>query len=323
MHRWASISCKTAGAHRPSLSAMINGTALPLGHRGPLAADGLGPAETTRCWRVPRLDNLDCLAARFETYEFTTHAHDSYGVAVILDGAQSFRWRGTTQLAPAGSLEVMNPGEPHDGRPAEASFAYRTLYPSVSLMRGLAAELSEGRVREPVFAQTVIHDPPLAKRVAAMHRTLEASSGALAQESAFVGVMSALLWRHADLSPAVEKAAIEVPLVRRLRDYLDAHVTQDVSLADLAQVVQRSRYTVLRLFRDATGMTPHAYLLNRRIERARRSLASGGALAATALDCGFFDQSHFTRVFKRFTGLTPGQYRRAGNIVQDCTAASA
>jgi len=289
---------------------------------GPLAADGFGPAETTRCWRVPPLDNLYCLAARFETYEFSTHAHDSYGVAVILDGAQSFRWRGTTQLAPAGSLEVMNPGEPHDGRPAGTSFAYRTLYPSVSLMRELAAELSDGRVSEPVFDRTVIHDPPLAKRIAAMHRTLEASSGRLAQESAFVGVMSALLWRHADLKPAARTAGGEGPLVRCLRDYLDAHVTQDVSLADLARIVQRSRYTALRLFRDGTGMTPHAYLLNRRVERARRALASGCSLADTALDFGFFDQSHFTRVFKRFTGLTPGQYRRAGDIVQDLLAGS-
>jgi len=290
---------------------------------GPLAAEGLGPAETTRCWRVPPLDNLDCLAARFETYEFSTHAHDSYGVAVILDGAQSFRWRGTTQLAPAGSLEVMNPGEPHDGRPAGTSFAYRTLYPSVSLMRRLTAELSEGRVREPVFTRTVIHDPPLARRVAAMHRTLEASGGALVQESAFVDVMSALLWRHADLKLATQPDGGKGPLVRRLRDYLDAHVTQDVSLADLALLVQRSRYSVLRSFRNGTGMTPHAYLLNRRVERARRSLASGCSLADTALDCGFFDQSHFTRVFKRFTGLTPGQYRGAGDIIQDRPAGSA
>jgi AraC-like DNA-binding protein len=299
---------------------MKDGTALPLGYTGPigpLAADGFGPAETTRCWRVPALDNLDCLAARFETYEFTTHAHDSHGVAVILDGAQSFRWRGTSQLAPAGSLEVMNPGEPHDGRPAETSFAYRTLYPSVTLMRRLAVELSEGRVREPVFGRTVIHDPPLARRVAAMHRTLEASSGSLAHESAFVDVMSALLWRHADLMPAARTAGGEGPLVHRLRDYLDAHVATDVSLADLARVGRRSRFSVLRSFRNSIGMTPHAYLLNRRVEQARRLLASGCAIADTALDCGFFDQSHFTRVFKRFTGLTPGQYRCGGNIVQD------
>ena len=292
---------------------MSNGTAWPL-FTEPGAADGLGAAETTRYWRVPRLDNLDCLAARFETYEFATHAHDSYGFGVILDGAQRFRWRGIDHIAPAGSLEVMNPGEPHDGRPAGESFAYRTVLPSVSLMRQLASELSGGRDCEPVFPRTVIHDPPLARRIAAMHRTLELPAGALAQESEFVEVISALLRRHADLKPLERAAKDGATLIRRLRDYLDAHVTQDVSLADLARIGERSRHTVLRAFRKATGMTPHAYLLNRRVERARRSLASGARLAETAIDCGFFDQSHFTRVFKRHTGLTPGQYRAAGGI---------
>jgi AraC-like DNA-binding protein len=278
------------------------------------AADGLGAADATRYWRVPRLDNLDCLAARFKTYEFTTHAHDSYGFGVILDGAQRFRWRGIDHIAPAGSLEIMNPGEPHDGRPEGVSFAYRTLLPSVSLMRQLATELSEGRVCEPVFPRTVIHDPPLARRIAAMHRILELPAGALAQESEFVDVISALLRRHADLKPLDRDAKDDATLIRRVRDYLDAHVTQDVSLAELARIGERSRHTVLRAFRKATGMTPHAYLLNRRVERARRSLASGARLAETAIDCGFFDQSHFTRVFKRHTGVTPGQYRAAGGI---------
>lgn len=278
------------------------------------ADDGLGAAETTRYWRVPRLDNLDCLAARFETYEFATHAHDSYGFGVILDGAQRFRWRGIDHIAPAGSLEVMNPGEPHDGRPAGESFAYRTVLPSVALMRQLASELCDGRDCEPVFPRTVIHDPPLARRIAAMHRTLEQPAGALAQDSEFVAVMSALLCRHADFKPVDRGTGDDGALVVRLRDYLEAHVTQDVSLADLARIGERSRHTVLRSFRKATGMTPHAYLLNQRVERARRSLASGAALAETAIDCGFFDQSHFTRVFKRHTGLTPGQYRDAGTV---------
>ena len=59
--------------------------------------------DETRFWRVPRFDDLDCLAARFETYEFSMHAHDTYGLAVILDGASRYSWRGTSYLAPAGS----------------------------------------------------------------------------------------------------------------------------------------------------------------------------------------------------------------------------
>lgn len=276
--------------------------------------DAIGPSDRARVWRVPQLDNLDCMAAQFETYEFSMHAHDSYGVAVILDGATAFRWRGESHIAPAGSVYVMNPGEPHDGKPAVSRFVYRTFYPSVALIRRLAAELCDGAPFDPLFASTVIHDQPLARRIAEMHRVLESSAGTLARESAFVETIVWLLQRHAGLEDASAGPGREANLVERLREYIDAHFADDVSLDDLAHQAGRTRYSVLRAFRRHTGMTPHAYLLNRRVEHARRSLASGRPLAETAFDCGFFDQSHFTRVFKRHTGVTPGRYRDAANI---------
>jgi len=276
--------------------------------------DAFGPSDRARIWRVPQLDNLDCMVAQFEAYEFSMHAHDNYGVAVILDGATAFRWRGASHIAPAGSVYVMNPGEPHDGRPAGARFVYRTFYPSVALVRRLAVEISDGAPLDPLFGSTVIHDPPMARRMAEMHRVLESSAGTLARESAFVDMIACLLKRHAGLKERAAGTGREAIMVKRLREYIDAHFAADVSLDDLANQAGRTRYSVLRAFRRNTGMTPHAYLLNRRVEQARRSLASGRPLAETAFDCGFCDQSHFTRVFKRHTGVTPGRYRDAGSI---------
>lgn len=289
---------------------------------GQRAADHavFGRTEYARFWRVPRFDDLECLAARFETYRFALHTHDTYGLAVILDGAQRFRWRGASHVAPAGSLAVMNPGEPHDGRPAGASFAYRTLYPPLSLIRRIAAEVFDGLDAEPAFAKSVIDDRDLAVRVAAMHRALQRSPAALEKDSAVVGTIGLLLRRHATLARPVPATGRAARLVDRLRDYIDANLTHDISLDDLAREAQLSRFHVLRVFRRTAGMTPHAYLLSRRVARARLRLAAGRTLTETALACGFFDQSHFTRVFKRHTGLTPGRYRRGSNSAQDGAA---
>jgi AraC-like DNA-binding protein len=84
-----------------------------------------------------------------------------------------------------------------------------------------------------------------------------------------------------------------------------------VSLAELAGVAGLSRFQLVRQFARATGLTPHAYLIQRRIEAARVLLARGSALADAAAASGFADQSHMTRIFIRTYGITPGAYAAA------------
>ena len=83
-------------------------------------------------------------------------------------------------------------------------------------------------------------------------------------------------------------------------------------LATLSREVGLSRFQTLRLFRRHYGVTPRAFHLHFRLALARRSLKAGASLAEVAASCGFVDQSHFTRQFKRLLGVTPGQYARTG-----------
>ncbi len=97
----------------------------------------------------------------------------------------------------------------------------------------------------------------------------------------------------------------------RVRDYLEAHLTEEVELADLARLAGLSRSHFIRAFRRETGLTPHAYLMDRRFRAASRLLERGEAPGVVAAACGFFDQSHLNRVFKARMGVTPGVYRAA------------
>jgi len=82
-----------------------------------------------------------------------------------------------------------------------------------------------------------------------------------------------------------------------------------VSLEDLAAAAGLSAFHLLRVFKKATGLTPHAWLTQLRVERARHLLLAGVTPAETALATGFYDQSHFTNTFRRFMGVTPRRYR--------------
>lgn len=94
-------------------------------------------------------------------------------------------------------------------------------------------------------------------------------------------------------------------------DYVEAHLVERVSLAELAAAVGLSQHHFCHAFRRSTGMTPHRYLTARRLERSRGLLAGSSSLAEIALDCGFGSQQHFTTVFRQVLGTTPGAMRAA------------
>src|SRR5262249_33585994 len=94
-------------------------------------------------------------------------------------------------------------------------------------------------------------------------------------------------------------------------DFIEANIDQDLPLASLAHVAAMSVYHFARRFKETVGVSPHAYILTRRVRRAQRMLEQAkGRLADVAAACGFSNQAHFTTTFQRGVGVTPGAYRR-------------
>lgn len=125
---------------------------------------------------------------------------------------------------------------------------------------------------------------------------------------------------HAHVMRAYGKAAVPDDLtpgrlspwqLRRVLDFLSAHLSEDPTVAELARECALSSGYFARAFRRTTGVTPHQWLIRRRVERARGLLLGNGlGLADIALVCGFVDQSHFTRVFTKLEGDSPGRWRQ-------------
>ena len=263
-------------------------------------------------WRVPRL-GLDCLRARFRRHAYARHTHETYALAAILEGCETFFHRGRQHYATPGAIALVGPDELHDGAPHdERGFVYRTLYPSVDLMREVAEEISGKPVLHPPrFRESVVDDPELAALLAEAHRTLERPhEPLLARDARVVNLLSLLIVRYTDAGGALP-AKPEPGPVANARAYLDARFADDVDLLDLARIAGLSRTHLIRAFRRETGLTPHAYLLDRRFRAASRALRRGEAPASVALRCGFCDQSYLNRVFKARMGVTPGAYRAA------------
>ncbi|HEU6437453.1 MAG TPA: AraC family transcriptional regulator [Nitratidesulfovibrio sp.] len=110
-------------------------------------------------------------------------------------------------------------------------------------------------------------------------------------------------------------------IVEAVRSHLRDHLADPVRLDDLARLAGRSRCHLLRMFQQATGLPPHAYQTQLRVEAAKDLLAAGHAISHVAAETGFSDQSHFSRVFRDLTGATPRQYQQGGaeGVASDTT----
>lgn len=269
-------------------------------------------SEQAVYWHNSDVGELDLLRATYVTHTFAPHSHDGFALGVIMEGTERFRYRRSTHVAPKGSVILINPGETHTGGAAEPSgWVYRMFYPTAELLQGVATSLA-GRPQEvPFFHEPVVYDPALAASLSRLHSTLESEPDVLTRSTQLVLALTSLVERHADAphqSPNVARGANLA--VRQLEDYLHAHLTEPVPLAALAALAGVSTYRVVRMFQQATGLPPHAYLTQLRVQRARQLLATGSEVAAVAVATGFYDQAHLTRHFKRIVGVPPGYFAR-------------
>jgi AraC-like DNA-binding protein len=267
-----------------------------------------------RQWSQVRRDTdlqLDALHANFTTYAFARHWHDYYVIGLVEDGAQSFWCRRANYITPRGGLILLNPGEAHTGQAAGAAgFAYRALYPTIAHMAQVMAEF--GRPEQlPQFPSVRIDAADLAVTVRDFHTALNPATPPLERQSYWLALLTTLVARYGANPLHLPAAGSEPRAVARARALLEQRYAERITLPLVAAEAGLSPFHLIRVFRRATGVPPHAYLESIRIQHAQRLLAQGIAPAQVAYDVGFSSQSHFTSRFHRVIGVTPGRYRGA------------
>ena len=111
--------------------------------------------------------------------------------------------------------------------------------------------------------------------------------------------------------PARARGGLSPAMLRRIRDYVDSHLDHHIDIESLAATAELSPYHFARTFKQTEGTTPHMFVLERRLAKARELLTRPDlSLADVALASGFADQSHFSRRFRQAVGISPGQFRK-------------
>jgi AraC-like DNA-binding protein len=233
---------------------------------------------------------------------FPRHTHDEYGIGVVdAGGHASWSGRGHVEAGP-GTFISVNPGEVHDGHAVGGRpRSWRILYFDPAVLADLRSDILEGATGSFTFAAPVFADRSL-------HRSFEAAFAQGATMSCETAVLRlvARLAAHSTARPNRDEGP--TACIRRARQRIDADPAAPLTLIELAREAQLSRYQLIRAFARELGLTPHAYILQRRIALAQRMIRAGRDLAEVAAAAGFCDQSHLTRWFVRQFGVTPNRY---------------
>ncbi|CAH2602127.1 AraC family transcriptional regulator [Rhodovastum atsumiense] len=258
---------------------------------------------------------VEAIHARFSAHAYDLHRHDDWLVGVTDQGVQDFLCRGARRRSTPGCVILIEPQEAHDGQAGAAGgFVYRMLY----LPRPwLAAGLADAPGGEPGFIASLCDDPPLGQAIRAACRVLSRSGERLARDAALDGVLDRLR-PHLGRKPRRLPPGRDDRVARRARERLHDDLAGDPGADALARAAGAAdRFQLARAFRAAYGTSPHAYLVQIRLLRARHLLSCGLAPADVAAACGFADQSHLGRRFRRAYGVTPAAYRALCTDVPD------
>ena len=261
-------------------------------------------AATSRikAWRPAVAGISEVLHATFTSFAYPLHTHDAWALLIVDDGCISYRLARRQHTAHGQLVTLLPPHVPHDGSTMDGGFRKRVLYLETT---ELSAESASVAIERPVLQDAALHD-----KIAWLHQSLVLAADDLESESRLAFILERLR-RHLGQPVDAEQAGRQRMLAHALRDLLDQHFVDGLRLQEAGVLLGANTTHLIRAFSAEFGISPHQYMIGRRVSLARRLLLAGIPVEQVAATAGFYDQSHLTRSFRRIVGMTPGQFARS------------
>ena len=266
--------------------------------------------KAPRFWRDDALPFIEARSiADGREVCYARHSHEHFSIGAITAGRSTYLHEQSAFEVSVGTVVLMNPGDVHACNPIEDQpWSYLMLYVDTPWLTDLQRQLGfsdDAAFRR--FSATHTRDANLFAGLVDLYEVLvDPQQDVLRKHSVAVEFFTDVQLR---LNPVDQPLREPNFKLERAADYIRDHCTQTLSLEDICEAAQLSPSYLIRAFKQHYGMTPHAFLVNRRIQFARDQLRSGKLIADVALEAGFADQAHFQRAFKQHLAATPGQYR--------------
>lgn len=253
---------------------------------------------------IPGLEVLSCTTG----LEFGNHLHDGHVVWLNSECGEEYSLKGTRSILKPGQISIIEPGEVHANKSSCSNKRHlRSFYLDHRFIQYLGDHITPGQDFSHLDGNRVLEDPILWENLRQLHEYLFTSEDSFEMELSVVDGFAPIFSSDAKRIHSIETRRIG-KRVSRVVEFYHEHIADSIQLTEVANIADCSSYYLIRLFRRQTGMSPHAYLTQLRLEHARKLLHKGTEIADSAVMSGFSDQSHLTRKFKMRYGVTPGEY---------------
>jgi AraC-like DNA-binding protein len=257
-------------------------------------------------------ENITVLDATMSDFSYSKHAHEEYSLGVTLQGRQDFFCQNSFHQSASGNVLIFNPEDVHDGHSGgEQALKYKMLYIHPDEFRPLFRSLGYQQSSILRLSQPMADNPILRHQILRLSSTIQqANYSKIEFESGLFQIAQSLVAMSGNLDLGTQNSKRIDQLLLRARDYILASLEHNISIDDIANVANMSKFHFIRQFRQQFGITPHQYVLSCRVNLARRIIESGKSLNQAAFEAGFADDSHLSRHFKRIYGLTPKRFQK-------------
>jgi AraC-like DNA-binding protein len=236
--------------------------------------------------------------------------NSAFGLAVPSDWVGELSYRGRQQVFQTGDVFCTEPGEVHETSRIVRSGAFKVLLIDERPLLEHVAEIAP-HLKAPHFRSMGGRmSPQLENRLNEAFRLIGGEASALHVQACMIELVASMVEELVDDPKPNRVAPVRTRTLERARECLHDGDDGWVDLETLAREAGLSRFHLLRSFKERYGLPPHAYQVGLRIAKAQCLLRKRVSPAQVAAECGFADQSHFTRHFKQALGVTPGRFAR-------------
>ena len=260
-------------------------------------------------WRPPVARDIVFYRGTHVSHAYPRHWHDELHLCAYTTGSGYLACRGSSCLVGPGDFVITPPGEVHENWvPRGYGISYRSAYIPVYMLRAAICQFTDKEQDLPDFPDMFPRKKLLTNKFLRTYQAMELGGPQLRGEELLLDFLSLLLRSHSSLHTHPRRLGQEKAAVCRVREYIDEHFAESISLAQLSAIAGLSQFHIHRLFRSQIGMPPHAYQTQLRINRTKDLLRQRRPLCEIAASTGFADQSHLTRHFRRIVGIPPGRF---------------
>jgi AraC-like DNA-binding protein len=260
-------------------------------------------------FRDPNLPYFELKSCDADQLAYKKHFHEEYSFGAVDQGLSHFWCEGQlTDIVP-GNLIWIPPYRLHACNPHQANhWKYRMLFFHPRWIEDLCAFAEKKELLNPLIRRS--SERPRRDQVGAIITCLTGSASPLEKETVIWTALSDGLGLNVETVGCHHQVAKERLKLREIRGYLHDHFRERITLDELGQVSGLNKFYLVHLFKLAYQVPPHTYQTLLRVNFAKQELGKQRAIADVALEAGFYDQSHFSKVFKAHVGATPEQYQR-------------